>query len=392
MPEEITVKITSANVPGLLRESMAQGAILGHVHLIDDLTLTCTLERREFAILHDRITHRGDQIQIIGRRGLGYQCGRLLRRPVLVCGILLMIFLSAWLPTRILFVDVVGNSDISTRMILEEVAKCGIRFGISRRDIRSEHVKNNLLSCLPQLQWVGVNTRGCVAEIAIREKKQTETTRNENNIGNIVALRDGVITDCTVRKGTQLCSVGQAVKFGQTLVSGYIDCGNLICFTSADAEISADTERDLQVILPRELTLRGSITEQSRKYSLIIGKKLINFSKGSGISDAMCVKMYTKKYLTLPGGRTLPVALVIENRTFYECTIGQLEITEAESLLETVARNYIQEQMVAGQILYAQSELRATGDRYCLLARFMCNESIGKIVHEERFYTNGKNE
>ena len=36
--------------------------------------------------------------------------------------------------------------------------------------IRSEKVKNSLLQRIPQLQWAGINTDGCVAVISVREK------------------------------------------------------------------------------------------------------------------------------------------------------------------------------------------------------------------------------
>ena len=56
---------------------------------------------------------------------------------------------------------------------------------------------------------------------------------------------------------------------------------------------------------------------QSKKYAVIIGKKRINFYKGSGISDTSCDKMYLENYVTLPGGFILPIAIATEVWTQY---------------------------------------------------------------------------
>jgi hypothetical protein len=48
------------------------------------------------------------------------------------------------------------------------------------------------------------------------------------------------------------------------------------------------------------------------RYSILLGKKRINFYKGSGIYDGSCVKMVSQYHLTLPGDYVLPVTVVKE--------------------------------------------------------------------------------
>ena len=67
-------------------------------------------------------------------------------RPVLFLGIILLIFLTFWIPERVLFISVEGNSTISSVSILQAAEAYGIHFGIDRQSIRSEPFKNYMLN------------------------------------------------------------------------------------------------------------------------------------------------------------------------------------------------------------------------------------------------------
>ena len=116
-----------------------------------------------------------------------------------------------------------------------------------------------------------------------------EKKEEVSGITSIVALRDGVISDLTVVQGNGVCQVGQAVKKGQLLVSGYTDVGLTIKATQAKAEIYAQTLRNIQMITPSPTSLRGEVSGKKTRYALRIGKKLIKLYKDSGISDGSCV-------------------------------------------------------------------------------------------------------
>ena len=138
----------------------------------------------------------------------------LLSRPVLLGGMGLLLAASLYLPSRVLFIRVEGNSVVDTREILAAAEACGIRFGASRREVRSEKVKNNLLEKVPDLQWAGVNTAGCVATISVRERQITAEEQAEEAVTHLVAARDGYIVSTTVTQGTPLVQVGQTVRAG----------------------------------------------------------------------------------------------------------------------------------------------------------------------------------
>lgn len=390
---KVKAEITSADISAMLRLLVENGIYLHDVKRTDDMTVTCFIMQSDFRPAEGILTRRGARIRTIEKKGALYFVLSFLRRPILSAGILLLTFLSVFLPTRILFVEVQGNASLRARQILEQAELCGIRFGASRRAVRSEVAKNQLLSAIPELQWVGVNTRGTVATISVEEKSaQSDEPTQKSEVSSIVACTDGIITSCTVQQGTALCKAGQAVKAGQVLVSGYTDCGLKIQATQAEAEITAVTIRNLEAYTPGYYAERLETIGSKTRISLLVGKKLINLFKDSGISDSTCVKMYEKKYMTLPGGRILPIALVIERYYFYEQSPVAIPQDDTEAFLISAADDYLCSQMIAGQVLQADVACKQTDDGVTLSGRYICSEMIGQVIHEESIYKHGKDD
>jgi len=221
----LEVTVVCADPPRIMTMLEQNGIELRNVRMPDELTLVVLARRRQVNALLSICEKKGLDAKITGRQGLYWKLNGLWHRPVLLIGLLGMILLGMYLPSRVLFVKVEGNVSVPGRLILETADSCGIRFGASRRQVRSEKMKNALLEAMPQLQWAGVNTSGCVAVISVRERQEEVKENIGIEVGSIIASRDGVITSVTTTKGSAICKVGQAVKAGQILISGYTDCG-----------------------------------------------------------------------------------------------------------------------------------------------------------------------
>ena len=279
---------------------------------------------------------------------------------------------------------------LCSNQILEKASNLGIRFGASRRYVRSEQVKNGLLSSVEELEWVGVNTKGCIAIISVREHSKQSADIAAPDPGDIVAIRDGIVLKSDIIRGTGICVPGQAIKSGDILISGTVDHGDLVTFTTAEGEVFAFTQREISVVSPTKTLKRGLIQRQYIKYRLLIGKKLINFFKCSGISGSTCVKMYSKYVLTLPGGFELPIALLRE--TLIDCNLYEEFSKEqnAYQFLSNFASDYTRKRMIAGQILVADEKTVYNDDVYYLTGNYACTEMIGRLKQEQIGVYNGK--
>jgi similar to stage IV sporulation protein len=383
------VQLTGADIPALLENLVKAGIPLFRVQNQDMITVFVWLRRRDLSKLKGVAEHQGAKVKIIQQKGIYWMFASVFRRPIMVLGISFIMLLSWWVPTRIFFIQVEGNTAVPDKLILEKAAQCGIAFGANRREVRSEKMKNNLLAALPQLQWTGVNTYGCTAVISVRERSKQEQTSPNIGVCSVVADRDGIIYSCTVTNGNQLCAIGQAVRAGEVLVSGYTDCGIKIQATRARAEIFAQTVRQLTVISPLDYAQKGEIYETVKNFSIIIGKKRINFSKDSGISDPTCDKMYSQYYCVLPGGFQLPISIAVEHR-YRRQTNPVTTVSEfSQVCAEEFAQKYLSEQMLSGKV-FGKLERLEIGDAVCTLrGKYVCIEMIGRERSEEIIKHNG---
>lgn len=389
----VTVSLTSAS-PAEVMSAVNQAGIPVYEAQIgeDELTVNFQLRRKDHKSVRYIAKRKGAELSLSGRMGMYWTGKSLLKRPVLLAGLFLILICVTFLPTRIFFFRVEGNENIPTKLILEKSAECGITFGASRSEVRSEKVKNALLEAIPELKWAGINTSGCVATISVKERSVESSTVQTSGISSIIALRDGIITQCTVTKGNSICKPGQAVRAGQVLISGYTDCGISIRAEQAQGEVYAETERELVTVFPDTASKKGEITCQVKKYSLLIGKKRINLYKDSGISDTSCDKMYLENYITLPGGFQLPVAIVTEVWTYYDCEPEASVQADAERILSDFSREYLTAQMIAGSILFFDETVYQEDGYYCLSGKYACSEMIGITRNEEIIKPYGKHD
>ncbi len=389
----VSVTLTSADIGGALTAISASGIVLHDVQRADDdLQVRFSILRRDYKKLRNIVKRRGDQLNSSRREGLYWLAKGMLKRPVLLFGIVALLFLVAFLPSRVLFIRVEGNTAIPTNLILEKCAQCGVKFGASRREVRSEKLKNAILEAIPELQWAGINTSGCTATVSVRERSVPTIEEKSGRVGSIVAMCDGIITDLTVIRGSAACKIGQAVRKGQVLISGYTDCGLTIRAEQAEGEVFAQTQRDLTVKMLSASMGRGEIRAEIKKYSIIIGKKRIKLYKGSGISDTSCVKMYSESYITLPGGFQLPVAIVTESHIYYETNESFVTQQDGGEVLSGFAKDYLLSQMVAGQVLKKTEDIASDDGSLYLTGNYACLEMIGVMRSEENIKPYGEHD
>ena len=373
------VKLISADCAGTLQKASRQGITLAALETVDPLTVCFQIPDRDLKRLRLLCEQRGDRLEVIRKAGLSQTVRKLLKRPCILIGIPAMTAFFLWIPTRVLFIEVCGNHQVPSAEILETAEASGLRFGCLRRNVRSEQIKNRLLQKIPELNWAGINTRGCVAEISVREWTAAPSPRELPAPASIVAARDGVITKCTALRGEALCRPGQAVKKGEVLISGILPAGDSQLYTQADGEVYAGTERILCGILPASSQKKGEKQGASRNIFLVCGKNRIKILGSSGNWDATCGRMYQEYYITLPGGYRLPFGLAVSR---YQGT--QLHLTSdpprnLQEILSAAAEAALKERMVAGSILAKKERFSVEHGTMVLKGQYVCNEMIGRI-------------
>lgn len=376
--DRIRVQVTSASIWGSIRLLNEQAIPVFHVRQEDDLTFSFEINRKHFPVLRSLLEKRGDRIALVQKTILHAIQQSVLQRPVLYTGLFLFLAVSLLLPTRILAVEVEGNQAIPSRKILEAAEEAGIKLFTPCAQVRSEKMKNALLSAIPELQWAGINTYGCRAVISVQERTVSEPLKQDaKTVSSIIADRDGIVQSLTALRGSVQCREGQAVKKGQVLISGYTDCGICIRADRAQGEVYAQTLRTVQSATPSTCQTREQ-QRQQRRFAIILGKKRINLWKDSGIWDSTCGRISREYRLTLPGGFSLPVSVACETLTWYSEAEQVVDEKTAQGELVAFSQNYLSDQMIAGTVSYADEVMKTRPGLYLLTGQYICTEMIGR--------------
>lgn len=380
----IRLRAVSADPQSFLNYISLNGIIIKHVRWLDDLTVEITVPQSTFKKIKEITKRFQCEITLVEKSGLCLFFLRLFKRGFFITGLLFFVILSIYIQNHILFVHVKGNSAVSSREIVYHAEQSGLMLGEKRKNLRSEQIKNMLLENIPQLQWVGINTSGCVATISVRERTESESVTKDPTPASIIAARDGIITKVISSKGTVLCQAGQRVSAGQILISGINTCGEIMLLTHAEGEVFAETERSIVIQTTFPSIRRSTRIRSDQNIRIFFGKKLINLFKDSGILDTSCVKIRKRYDLALPKGFKLPIGLYCETVSYYDTAGLEEGDNECLWLLEQ-ADDYINTQMIAGSIIKQESELFS--DSLCIgyCVNYRCTEMIGKIKKEELF-------
>ena len=94
--------------------------------------------------------------------------------------------------------------------------------------------------------------------------------------------------------------------------------------------------------------------------------------------------MYQEYRITLPGGFQLPIALAVEEITYYT-SAAQLQPSQ-EEMLTAFAEKYLSEQMTAGTILERDASVSRQQDE----GRYVCREIFGREKQEQIGVNHGK--
>lgn len=350
---------------------------LNQIQRVSALVVRFTIASGDWNGIKEDVTRRGDAVKVVWSRGWRNKLREIMDAPVILGVTALLLAASLWIPGRILFIQVEGNELLPERLILEKAEQCGLYFGVSRGRLRSEQIKNRLLDRMPELGWAGVNTTGCVATITVRERRAAAVDERETP-GNIVAVCDALVRELTVTAGTPLVREGDGVKAGQVLISGYTDLGLCTHVEAAQGEVYGLTSRKTQGLLPEKTCYYEGERAVVKKYGLLLGKNRINFHSGSGILYIGCGKMTQIRYLTLPGGFRLPLALVTEEYTIRSVVRGTRSPESAREALEAANLAHTRSAMIAGQILSVDWNFQTGSGVYRLSGNLECREMIGR--------------
>lgn len=308
--------------------------------------------------------------------------GRLQRHYALLVGIGVLLIVLFGGNFYIWGFEVTGNDTVPTETILRALEDYGITVGSPGLNIDQERLRNHVLLELPDISWLVVNVKGYTAHVQVVERLRPPQILSDDDVSNVVAARDGLVTKIQVLDGKGQVQQGNTVVKGQLLISGIADSAQSgMRLMHSQGEVWARTWYDLSVLVPLTAEMQTVEEEGSVHISLDFGKRRIKlYAKGSMMTSG-CDKIIKYKSLTLPGGFLLPITVVTERTVRHATTSVQRTAEQAyeEGKAELLA--LLQQQMTeSGSVTETRFAAAQQGDYLLVTLRAECLEQIGQQV------------
>ncbi len=374
------IKIIGACPEDFLTRITALGVRFRHYRKEDELTAHLVIPRSKLKIAEQAAVKTMCTMELIHTCGILPQMTGMKKRWILPVFLLLLVYAVFFLQSYIWFFTVTGNETIPSEKILRTLEECGVEFGTKMNKLDLNILKNQMLSKLPELGWITINTKGGIAEVVVRQRAETPVYAMDAAPANIVARKNGLITSVVATGGSAAVKAGDLVTEGQLLVSGVTNLDKTLLLTRAKGEVYARTWTPLKGISPVSVQNKVYTGEKKRTLSLTFGKKKINFYKTSRISYGSYDRISEKKTLTLPGGYTLPVSLTVSTLREYHTETAAVKPEQASAILEQAVLTQLKRTLTAGRILSRDISVQHETGYYSLVGEAECYEEIGTVV------------
>lgn len=333
-------------------------------------------------ILQEIAVMAGAEVTVLRRRGAPVLWGRFRTRYVLLAGFTLFWLFLFGGNLFIWEFRVSGNETVPTETVLRALENYGITIGSPGLHIDQEDMRNHVLLELHDVSWLTVNVKGCVAHVQVVERQRHPDIAQKGGVWNIVAARDGLVTQVRALDGKALVSQGSTVTAGELLVTGVYESREGSTYTTHSlGTVEARTWYDLSVSVPLTIAEKSGEGRKRTALSVDLGKKRIKLWGRGSISGANCDKIIYYHPLTLPGGLRLPITLVRETVTVYDAQQVQRSREQAQKEGEALLLQQLQEQIEdTGSITETTFSSKIQGDSLIVTMQAECLEQIGMPV------------
>lgn len=268
---------------------------------------------------------------IVSRRGIPELIRKYNYRVGVIVGMILFFAVLYISPLFVWEINVSGIDKLSREYVCGLLEEEGVYIGAFSPSVDRRAVYMNILGKTEDISWLSVNFQGSSANVEIVERDYTPVAENLADGANIIAAKDGQITDADIIRGRAVVEKGEIVKKGQLLVSGIFDTVKMgTRYVFSEAEIYAAVNDEYVVEIPLANTKRVYREEKVLERTLKMFGKSINIFKNYSIYDENYDTITRDNNIYIFGFNELP--FTIETAVALPYSDEPVFFTESEAL------------------------------------------------------------
>lgn len=327
----------------------------------------------------------GVRVRIYEKKGKGSLLSILRKRPGLVVGIPLSVFMVLMLRLYVWDIRIHGNDSLTDDYMLKLLEQYGFTAGVLANDTDALNAERNIMLDSDRIRWINIEVNGSRADVYMKENNADSLPDVDAKTPcNIVASRSGVIVDTNVTSGKLMYEKGSGVAEGSVIVSGTVSSGDSLILVHSDAEIIADFTEECEFSMNYTTTEKVPSDEYfTHRQLMLLGMVIPLDGNDSDTFDTFCTE-YTEQISLF--GIELPVRVRTENYRKYtekQITRKNDDVRRAlEQQLELYKHNFLKEY----EVLDVSKAYSETNDGLTLSAVISLrgNIAVKKPIYEHK--------
>ncbi|MBQ7333463.1 MAG: sporulation protein YqfD [Clostridia bacterium] len=294
--------------------------------------------------------------------------------------LLLSALLCAFSSSRVWDIRIEGSTLGNEEKILEELSELGFSVGAPWRKFDKGKLEADMLSESESVSWININQRGSVAYVNVVDKIIYDREDEKTGFANVVAERDAVIEEITVKSGVALVKAGQTVKKGEILISGVIpaELGGGFCY--AEGVVIGRITDEISVEINEKETMKEVKERKLAKLSLNFFNFSFKIFEKYRKTDEECdIIKENRDYYTFLG-KKIPIFLEREYQYFYNEIDLSYTKEEMTRLAALRMRDMISGELNGKNLLKIKTFGEFSDGIYILSTRYVAESEIGKSL------------
>ena len=246
-------------------------------------------------------------VTIEKKKGLPFLMHRYQKRKLFLGLLLFVVLFILGISNFIWNIEIVGNQEIATNEILEELNENGLKTGMLKQKVKTKDIINQIRLQRHDIAWIGIKLEGTNARVEIVEADKKPEIIDEAQYCNIVSEKEGVIHKINVQNGTALVKPGDIIKKGDLLVGGYLEgkyTGTRYVHAKADIQAKVwyskkETMAFTNVVKEATGKKENAYGIQINNFKINLPKRVPNFEKYDTINENKKLKIFSNFYFPI---------------------------------------------------------------------------------------------
>ena len=367
----VNIKVESYFLERFINICISKKIFLWNIKRKKSSILYANISVKDYKRLKEITRKTKSRVKIQSKKGLPFLLHKYRKRKIFL-GFFILVLIGLIATSNFIWnIEVTGNVQISKEEIIQVLNENGLKIGTNKSKIDTNLLINNVRLQKNNIAWIGISIKGTNAIIEIKETDKAPEILDEKEYCNIISNKNGSITKINVQNGTASVNVGDIVKDGDILVSGWMEgkyTGIRYVHSSADIEAKVWYSKKDKFYFNQEINVPTGATEEKysinfNNFKINLNKTLSKFQNYDTINESKKLMLFSNFYLPVEIIKTTNYEYEKQNKTFTEEELVEIatkqleeqllqEIESEENILNKQVNTYKNEEYIEVEVIY----------------------------------------